>query len=163
MTNKKVSEVHLGVVFRNSVFILRLHYDLIFTLHLLFTIRPLPLSFIFLLTSLFLLSSIGWGYKKVFEEYAQAIQQRYPQITIHGANYPASRQNQIIATVLSYAKWAGLLVVIFGEKLQLGQNLNIPPPDLYTWSQQNKVCRMTWWIIYYNHFLSLIMISVIPT
>ena len=128
------------------------NYDLIFTWHSFFTTCPLHLFFVFLLASLFLLSSIGWGYKKVFEEYAQAIQQRYPQITIHGANYPASRQNQIIATVLSYAKWAGLIIVVFGEKIQLWQNLNIPPPDLYTWSQQNKVCKMSTWIIYCNHF-----------
>lgn len=31
--------------------------------------------------------SISWGYKRVFEEYTQALYQRYPDIRIEGENY----------------------------------------------------------------------------
>lgn len=32
-------------------------------------------------------NSISWGYKRVFEEYTQALYQRYPDIRIEGENY----------------------------------------------------------------------------
>jgi len=91
---------------------------------------------------------IGWGYSKVFQEYANAIQQRYPEISIKGINYPAPTANQYIAMVANAAKWVGLAVVVGGEKVQLWQNLNMPPPNIYTWSQEHKImaCMSLWFI-----------------
>lgn len=75
----------------------------------------------------------------MFEEYAQVLQQRYPQLYISGANYPPSKVNQAVASVLSTAKWVILGTVILGEKVQLWRMLNMQPPSAYTWTQENKV------------------------
>jgi len=81
----------------------------------------------------------GWGYKKVFEEYANAIRQRYPQISVHGANYPPGAGKQMLATVLSTLKWVSLGVIVFGEKVNIWATLGLSPPSPYTWAQQNKI------------------------
>jgi len=75
----------------------------------------------------------------VFEEYAQVLQQRYPQLSIHGANYPPSKVNQAIASVINTAKWAILGTVVLGEKVQLWNRLNVQPPSAYSWTQENKI------------------------
>lgn len=33
-------------------------------------------------------SSYSWGYKKVFEQYANILREKYPEISILGDNYP---------------------------------------------------------------------------
>lgn len=75
----------------------------------------------------------------MFEEYAQVLQQRYPQLSIHGANYPPSKVNQAIASVINTAKWAILGTVVLGEKVQLWNRLNVQPPSAYSWTQENKI------------------------
>ena len=64
---------------------------------------------------------------------------RHPQVAIHGANYPAPQSYQMIAKVIGWAKWITLGTIIFAEKIQLWQMLNMEPPAAYTWTQQNKV------------------------
>lgn len=81
----------------------------------------------------------GWGYKKVFEEYAAAIHQRYPQISISGSNYPPGPTKQMIASVISTLKWIALGVIVFGEKVKIWDMIGMTPPSPYTWSQQNKI------------------------
>lgn len=75
----------------------------------------------------------------MFEEYATAIQQRYPQIHISGGNYPPGPTKQMIAQVLSTLKWVVLGTIIFGEKVQLWSMLGMAPPAAYTWTQDNKI------------------------
>lgn len=75
----------------------------------------------------------------MFEEYATAIQQRYPQIHITGGNYPPGPAKQMIAQVISTLKWIILGTIIFGEKIQLWSMLGIAPPAAYTWTQENKI------------------------
>jgi len=74
------------------------------------------------------------------------IQQRYPQIAIHAANYPPPPLYKSLASVANIAKWAALGTVILGERLQIFQTLNIEPPSAYTWSQEHKVlaCFAVW-------------------
>lgn len=42
--------------------------------------------------------SISWGYSKVFQEYARAISQLYPDIRIEGENYPPTPFNRWAVT-----------------------------------------------------------------
>lgn len=75
----------------------------------------------------------------MFEEYAAIIRQRYPQISIYGANYPPPKVNSVVASVINIGKWITLAAVVFGEKVQIWRMLNVVPPAAYTWSQENKV------------------------
>lgn len=81
----------------------------------------------------------GWGYKKVFEEYAQVIRQRYPQLSIQGGNYPPGPLNQMIAQVISIIKWIILGTIVFGDKVKVWDMVGMTPPGVYTWSQHNKI------------------------
>jgi len=91
---------------------------------------------------------IGWGYKRVFEEYAQALQQRYPQLQIRGENYPAPKRNQVLAKILSTVKFALLALIVLGEYVQLFQRLEIDPPSAYVWAKENKImsCMMIFFL-----------------
>lgn len=75
----------------------------------------------------------------MFEEYAKVIQERYPQISIHAANYPPPSLYKQLASFVNIAKWVSMGAIILGEKIQLWQNLNMPPPSAYTWAQEHKV------------------------
>lgn len=75
----------------------------------------------------------------MFEEYASAIQQRYPQLQIRVENFPPKPSHRIAASTLRYAKFAALGVVVFGEQLELFSRVGVSPPDIYTWATNNKV------------------------
>ncbi|ESO92890.1 hypothetical protein LOTGIDRAFT_120388, partial [Lottia gigantea] len=86
------------------------------------------------------------GYKRAFDQYAEAIHQRFPGITIEGGQYPAPSMRALIAQILSIAK-----LVIIGFVVS-GHNpftlLNIPTPSVYEWATQNKIyaCLMVFFI-----------------
>lgn len=88
----------------------------------------------------------SWGYRRVFEEYAQAIRQRYPSLSIEGDNFPPPPWKALIAQVLSFAK-IGLIIMIV-----LGHNpfpmLGIETPNAFSWALQNKLyaCMMLFFI-----------------
>ncbi len=46
------------------------------------------------------LNSSSWGYRKVFEQYAVILQQKYPSLAIEGENHPPPYLNQKIASIL---------------------------------------------------------------
>jgi len=67
------------------------------------------------------------------------MQQRYPQLSIHAANYPPPPLYKNLATVVSLSKWAALCTIVLGERLQIWQTMNMQPPSMYTWAQEHKV------------------------
>ncbi|KAG7329688.1 hypothetical protein KOW79_005910 [Hemibagrus wyckioides] len=82
------------------------------------------------------------GYKRVFEEYTQALSQRYPDIRIEGENYLPLPIYRHIASFLSILKLFLIGLVIVGkEPFTL---FGMEPPRLWTWSQENKIyaCMM---------------------
>ncbi|XP_065684793.1 uncharacterized protein LOC100209879 isoform X1 [Hydra vulgaris] len=80
------------------------------------------------------------GYRRVFEEYANVVQQRYPHLSISGNNYPAPIVNNYIAKASNILKWSALAVITLGERVSFWQNLNIPnPPEIYQWTQNHKI------------------------
>jgi len=81
----------------------------------------------------------SWGYRRVFEEYAQFLNQNFPKLHIVGDNYPPPRPRQVLASILSFAKLLVIGLIIFGERLQIFESLNIEPPPIYQWAVQNKM------------------------
>ncbi|XP_065644599.1 thioredoxin reductase-like selenoprotein T isoform X2, partial [Hydra vulgaris] len=80
------------------------------------------------------------GYRRVFEEYAHVVQQRYPHLSISGNNYPAPKVNNYIAKASNILKWSALAIITLGERVSFWQNLNIPnPPEIYQWTQNHKI------------------------
>ncbi|KAL7879494.1 hypothetical protein SRHO_G00017480 [Serrasalmus rhombeus] len=82
------------------------------------------------------------GYKRVFEEYTQALYQRYPDIRIEGENYLPLPVYRYVASFLSIFKLLVIGVIVVGkDPFAL---FGMPTPGLWLWSQENKVyaCMM---------------------
>ena len=79
----------------------------------------------------------------MFEEYAGFIHQNFPMVRIEGDNYPPPRPRQMLASLISMAKLVVMALVLLGERLQIWENLNMDPPQVYIWATQNKVFILT--------------------
>uniref|UniRef100_A0A3B4APK6 Selenoprotein T n=1 Tax=Periophthalmus magnuspinnatus TaxID=409849 RepID=A0A3B4APK6_9GOBI len=85
------------------------------------------------------------GYKRVFEEYTQALYQRYPDIRIEGENYlPIPLYH--IASFLSMFKLLVIGMIIIGrDPFAL---FGMPAPGVWEWGQTNKIyaCMMVFFL-----------------
>lgn len=57
------------------------------------------------------------GYKNAFEQYADVISKKYPEIVVVGRIYPASGYNSLLAKILFLAKFFILACIICGTNL----------------------------------------------
>uniref|UniRef100_A0A3Q3ARN7 Selenoprotein T n=1 Tax=Kryptolebias marmoratus TaxID=37003 RepID=A0A3Q3ARN7_KRYMA len=81
------------------------------------------------------------GYKRVFEEYTQALYQRYPDIRIEGENYlPIPVYH--IASFLSMFKLLVIGLIIIGR--DPFAFFGMQSPGIWQWGQENKIyaCMM---------------------
>uniref|UniRef100_A0A3Q3MPW0 Selenoprotein T n=1 Tax=Labrus bergylta TaxID=56723 RepID=A0A3Q3MPW0_9LABR len=85
------------------------------------------------------------GYKRVFEEYTQALYQRYPDIRIEGENYlPIPLYH--VASFLSIFKLLVIGLVIVGrDPFAL---FGMQAPGIWEWGQGNKIyaCMMVFFL-----------------
>jgi len=79
----------------------------------------------------------SWGYRRVFEQFAQAIQQKYPDLIIQGDNYPPTTVKAYLAQALGILKIVVILMIVSGQNPFTF--FNVETPDLYTWAQNNKI------------------------
>nr|SVE77256.1 EOG090X0DP2 [Daphnia lumholtzi]SVE77868.1 EOG090X0DP2 [Daphnia lumholtzi]SVE78498.1 EOG090X0DP2 [Daphnia lumholtzi]SVE79127.1 EOG090X0DP2 [Daphnia lumholtzi] len=93
-----------------------------------------------------LLSSSLSGYRKVFEQYAAILEQKYPSLAIEGENHPPPFLNQKIAQFLGIVKMLLILLVVSGTNIF--QHLGVQTPSVWEWTQQNKfyACLMTFFL-----------------
>jgi len=73
----------------------------------------------------------------VFDQFAYAIQQKYPELIIHGDVYPPTTVNTLIAQVISIAKIIIILLVVSGQNPFTW--LQMETPGIYTWAVENKM------------------------
>lgn len=45
----------------------------------------------------------------------------------------------MIASVVSMFKWVSLVFIVMGEKVKIWDMIGMPPPSVYTWTQNNKI------------------------
>nr|SVE91405.1 EOG090X0DP2 [Daphnia sinensis] len=86
------------------------------------------------------------GYRKVFEQYAAILEQKYPSLAIEGENHPPPFLNQKIAQFLGIVKMLLILLVVSGTNIF--QHLGLQTPSVWEWTQQNKfyACLMTFFL-----------------
>lgn len=86
------------------------------------------------------------GYRKAFEEYSSIIAERYPQITIEGANYDPPGLNFILSKLILAAKMLFILIIVSQYDIwaQLGQAV----PRWFQWCIENKIyaCMMVFFV-----------------
>nr|CAG4651330.1 EOG090X0DP2 [Simocephalus serrulatus]SVE94502.1 EOG090X0DP2 [Simocephalus serrulatus] len=92
------------------------------------------------------MSSSLFGYRKVFEQYAAILQQKYPYLAIEGDNYPPPFPRQKMAQLLGILKILLILLVVSGTNI-FG-HLGVTTPSVWEWTQQNKfyACLMTFFL-----------------
>jgi len=82
----------------------------------------------------------------VFEQYAQALHERFPALTIVGDHYPPPVLRSSVAQLLGVIKFIliGLVVTSFNPF----PKLNLPTPSMFHWAMDNKVyaCLMLFFI-----------------
>ncbi|CAL1547186.1 unnamed protein product, partial [Lymnaea stagnalis] len=86
------------------------------------------------------------GYKKVFEQYAQALHERFPALTIVGDNYPPPVIQATLAQVLAVLKFVFIGLVMTGYNPF--PSLNLQTPGFFSWAIENKMyaCLMLFFI-----------------
>lgn len=82
----------------------------------------------------------------MFEQFAYAIQQKYPDLKIEGEHYPPTTTNQIIVNVISVSKIILILLIVAGQNPFT--MLGMETPSAYTWALTNKIyaCMMLFFV-----------------
>lgn len=90
--------------------------------------------------------SYSCGYRKAYEEYANIIQERYPDIILKGANYEPAGFNFLLSKAILAAKMVLILIIVSSYDIwaQLGQGI----PTWYQWCTDNKIyaCMMVFFV-----------------
>lgn len=73
----------------------------------------------------------------MFEQYAQALSQRFPSLSIVGDNYPPPMMRSMVAQALGILKFVLIGLVVTGyNPFPL---LNLQTPNSFSWAINNKV------------------------
>lgn len=97
----------------------------------------------------FFYCSYSCGYRKVFDGYVSIIQQKYPEITVLGANYDPPGFSLQFARFLSMAKMVIIFAIMTGANpFRYFGNGNAPPPNWWSWCVDNKIyaCLMCFFL-----------------
>ena len=84
-----------------------------------------------------ILFSYSWGYRKVYDQFSYAIQQKYPDLIVLGDNYPPPIERAFFAQVFGIGKLILIGLVIGGQNPFGWFGMNTP--DVWSWAIDNKV------------------------
>ncbi|CAH2237388.1 jg16558 [Pararge aegeria aegeria] len=82
------------------------------------------------------------GYKKVYDDYAGIIQQKYPEISVIGNNYDPPGFNMYLSRFIGLGKMVLIMAILSGFNIFAW--LNKPQPFWWNWCLENKLyaCMM---------------------
>jgi len=88
----------------------------------------------------------SWGYRKVFEQFASAIQEKFPDLVVRGMNYPPPPVRAYSAQGLSFLKLALIVCIAVGQNPFVWMNMTTP--NVFYWAMNNKIfaCMMLFFI-----------------
>uniref|UniRef100_A0A0A9WRS7 SelT-like protein n=1 Tax=Lygus hesperus TaxID=30085 RepID=A0A0A9WRS7_LYGHE len=96
------------------------------------------------------------GYRKAFEDYANIIRQKYPDISVSGENYDPPGFHMLIARGLGILKIMVIISVLSG--INIFNKLGLDTPNFWTWCTNHKVwsCMMIFFMsnALEGHFIS---------
>jgi len=82
----------------------------------------------------------------VYEQFAYAIQQKYPQLMVEGDNYPPPPVQYYLSQLLNVLKLS--LIVLIVASQNPFEWINKATPSAYSWALENKV---------FSSFVSLVL------
>ncbi|XP_031342777.1 thioredoxin reductase-like selenoprotein T homolog CG3887 [Photinus pyralis] len=77
------------------------------------------------------------GYRKMYDEYAQIIQQKYPYMAVEGQNYDPPGLNMLLSRLIGIAKMLVICCILGG--VNIFQYINQPQPSWWSWCIENKI------------------------
>lgn len=77
----------------------------------------------------------------MYEQFANAIHQKYPGLQIEGENFPPPSLQAAAAQLLGLAKIIFIVLIVANQNPFTWFNMNTP--GLYSWAQENKVSLLT--------------------
>ena len=73
----------------------------------------------------------------MFEQYAQALSEELPHVTLEGENYPPPYLNSVLRNILFVLRMLSIGLILGGPGVL--QSVGIQqPPAIYIWTQENK-------------------------
>ena len=82
----------------------------------------------------------------MFDQFAYAIQQKYPDLIIQGDVYPPTALRASIAQALSMAKLAVILLLVSGQNPFTW--FQAETPQIYSWAMENKVISLSFLAVF---------------
>ena len=73
----------------------------------------------------------------MYEQFAHAIQQKYPDLIVEGDNYPPPPMKAYFTQLLGFVKLALIVLIVSGQNPFTW--INMDTPNAYNWALQNKV------------------------
>ena len=73
----------------------------------------------------------------MFEQYSNALRNRFPGLLIEGDNYPPPAVKALVAQALNVAKLVLIGLIVGG--VNPFAYFNVQTPNIYTWAIDNKV------------------------
>ncbi|OQR78517.1 selenoprotein T-like [Tropilaelaps mercedesae] len=91
-------------------------------------------------------SCVVVGYKGAFQQYAEILQRRYPEMRIVGDTFTPPFPRMLIAQALGVTKL--LVMALFMISADPFRHLNTPTPAIWTWLLNNKIygCLLTFFL-----------------
>ena len=77
----------------------------------------------------------------MFDQFAYAIQQKYPELIIQGDVYPPTTLNASIAQAIGLLKLIIIMLVVSGQNPFTW--FQVDTPGLYSWALENKVSSLS--------------------
>ncbi|XP_044751779.1 thioredoxin reductase-like selenoprotein T homolog CG3887 [Coccinella septempunctata] len=86
------------------------------------------------------------GYRKMYEQYAEIIQQKYPFISMEGSNYEPPGISMFLSRLIGLLKMFLILCILAG--VNIFEYINQPRPSWWTWCTENKIyaCMMLFFL-----------------
>ncbi|XP_056631681.1 thioredoxin reductase-like selenoprotein T homolog CG3887 [Diorhabda carinulata] len=86
------------------------------------------------------------GYKNMFDQYSNIINQKYPEILVDGANYDPPGLNMFIARAIGWIKMAIILCIL--SNINIFEYFNQARPSWWIWCVENKLyaCMMLFFL-----------------
>ncbi|XP_012284842.1 thioredoxin reductase-like selenoprotein T homolog CG3887 [Orussus abietinus] len=86
------------------------------------------------------------GYRKVFEDFVNILQQKYPELHIYGENYNPPGYNMFIAKLLGVSK--ALIMALMLKGVNIFQWVGLPQPYWWQWCTNNRLfaCLMLFYL-----------------
>lgn len=82
------------------------------------------------------------GYRKMYDQYVQLLNEKYPFILVEGANYEPSWFYMVLVKIIGTLKMVAIMCILGG--IDVFNYLNQPQPSWWRWCTENKIyaCMM---------------------